>query len=138
LSPYVLEGEHHEASFVSLTRHELRWMRTIRILRPRSFCLLFLSFSLPLSLFGIALTAGEPYLATAAWILFGSTVAARLVLHFVHRFHADRRLLADWWLVGIRDVLTCVNWCRSFLSSRVTWRETEFSVDADGVMHRIS
>lgn len=138
LSPYVLEGEHHEPSFASLGRHELRWMRTIRVLRPRSFCLLFLSFSLPLAVLGIALTAAEPSLATVAWILFGATIIARLVLHFVHRLRTARTLLADLWLLVIRDVLTCFVWCRSFLSSRVTWRETEFNVDADGVMHRIS
>lgn len=138
LSPYVLEGEHHETSFASLGRHELRWMRTIRILRPRSFCLLFLSFSLPLACLGIALTTAEPSLAKTAWILFGTTAIARLTLHFVHRLQGGRPLFADLWLLVARDLLTCVVWCRSFLSSRVTWRETEFNVDADGVMRRIT
>ena len=37
LSSYLLSGEHHEPDLSSMTRHELRWMRTIRVLRPRSF-----------------------------------------------------------------------------------------------------
>ena len=37
LSPYVVKGEHHEPKAGSLIRHELRWMRTLRVLRPRSF-----------------------------------------------------------------------------------------------------
>ncbi len=49
LSPYVVDGEHHEPTYDSLTRHELRWMRTIRVLRPNSFRFLFVGFSLPLA-----------------------------------------------------------------------------------------
>ena len=53
LSPYVVGGEHHEQNMRSLTRHELRWMRTIHVLRPVSFRMIFLSFSLPLAVFGM-------------------------------------------------------------------------------------
>ena len=52
LSHYLPTVEHDEASFDSLNRHELRWMSTIRILRPRSFRLIFFSFSLPLAALG--------------------------------------------------------------------------------------
>ena len=138
LSPYVPDGEHHEPDLDSLTRHELRWMRTIRVLRPRSFCLIFLSFSLPLTVFGIVLAAGEPLLSTAAWALFYTTVVARLMLHFVHRLHSDRPLLEDLWLVPVRDFLICWVWGRSFFTSRVMWRGNEFDVGADGVMRRSS
>jgi ceramide glucosyltransferase len=138
LSPYVVKGEHHEPSMDSLTRHELRWMRTIRVLRPRSFPLIFLTFSLPLAILGIALTYAESSLSAAAWVIFGTTVAARLALHFMHRLQGDRPLFSDFWLLPARDLLMCWVWWRSFFTSRVTWRGNKFDVGADGVMRRLS
>jgi ceramide glucosyltransferase len=138
LSPYVVDGEHHEPNFNSLTRHELRWMRTIRVLRPRSFRLIFLTFSLPLAVFGIVAAAAESSLSMTAWVLFGITVLARLVLHFVHRLGDDRAPVSDLWLLPARDLLICWVWCRSFFTSHVTWRGNEFDVGADGVMRPLS
>jgi len=138
LSPYVLKAEHHEPNLDSLTRHEVRWMRTIRVLRPRSFRMIFLSFSLPLAILGIMLAGVEPSLSTTAWALFATTVIARLLVHFVHRLRGDRPLLSDLWLLPARDLLIWWVWCRSFFSSRVTWRGSEFEVDANGIMRRLS
>jgi ceramide glucosyltransferase len=137
LSPNEVMAEHHEPDLASLTRHEVRWMRTIRALRPRSFRMMFLTFSLPLAILGIALTAGES-LSRLSWTLFGVTVFARLGLHFAHRLRGDRPLLTDFWLLPVRDLLICWVWWRSFFTSRITWRGIEFDVDADGVMHRPS
>ena len=138
LSPYVVDGEHHEPTFGSLTRHELRWMRTIHVLRPRSFRLIFISFSLPLAVLGLVAAAAESSLSTAAWVLFGITLLARLVLHFVHRLRDDRAAASDLWLLPARDVLICWVWGRSFFTSHVTWRGIEFDVGSDGVMRPLS
>lgn len=136
LSHYVPTAEHNEDSFHSLKRHELRWMSTIRVLRPRSFRLIFFSFSLPLAVLGIVLNAADPVLSTAAWALFLSTVVARLLLYGVHRLRSDRGLLADLWLVPARDLLICWVWWRSFFTSRITWRGSDFDIDASGIMRR--
>jgi ceramide glucosyltransferase len=138
LSPYVVDGEHHEPTFSSLTRHELRWMRTIHVLRPRSFRLIFITFSLPLAVLGVIAALSESSLSTAAWVLFGITLLARLVLHFVHRLRDDPAPVSDLWLLPVRDVLICWVWCRSFFTSHVTWRGNEFDVGADGVMRPLS
>ena len=138
LSPYKVKGVHHEPDLGSLTRHELRWMRTIRVLRPASFRLIFLTFSVPLAVLGIAAVAAASSLSMAAWALFGTTVLARLVLHFVHRLGDHRWAMSDLWLLPFRDLLICWVWCRSFFTSHVTWRGNEFDVDADGVMHPLS
>ena len=138
LSPYVLNGEHHEPDLGSMTRHELRWMKTIRVLRPRSFFGIFVTFSLPLALLGISFASGAPAISLAAWALFGVVVIARMVLHLAHRLPGKRALLSDFWLLPVRDVLLCWIWCRSFFISRVNWRGNEFDVDADGVMRRLS
>jgi ceramide glucosyltransferase len=138
LSPYVVKGEHHEPSLESLTRHELRWMRTLRVLQPRNFLFIFITFSLPLAMLGLAFAAAGASLSRAAWALFATTVTARLVLHLVHRSRDDRAPLADLWLLPARDLLICWVWWRSFFSSRVTWRGNEFAVGADGVMRPLS
>src|ERR1700679_3521171 len=57
LSPYVLKAEHHEPTLDLLLAHEVRWMRTLRVLRPRSFNLIFFGFSLPLAVMGLLLCA---------------------------------------------------------------------------------
>ena len=138
LSPYQVDGEHHEQSYQSLSRHEIRWMRTIHVLRPRSFRMIFLSFSFPLGLLGLILaTLGGPF-ATAAWLLFAITVLVRLAFHVAPRLRGARPLLADAWLIPIRDILICWIWFRSFFTSRVTWRGNEFDVDADGLLRRLT
>ena len=136
LSHYQPTAEHDEASLGSLNRHELRWMSTLRILRPRSFRLIFFTFSLPLAAVGIVLNAADPVLSTAAWALFEFTIVARLTLYGVYRLRDDRNLLSDLWLVPVRDLLICWVWWRSFFTSRVTWRGREFDVDARGIMHQ--
>jgi ceramide glucosyltransferase len=138
LSPYVVDGEHHEPTFGALTRHELRWMRTIHVLRPRSFRLIFITFSFPLAVLGLIAALSESSFSAAAWALFGISLLARLVLHFVHRLRDDRALVSDLWLLPVRDVLICWVWCRSFFTSHVTWRGNEFDVGSDGVMRPLS
>jgi ceramide glucosyltransferase len=137
LSPYVVQGEHHEPNFDSLVGHELRWLRTLRVLRPRSFRFIFVTFVVPLALFGMAAAAPASLRSGAAWALFGATLTARLVLHFVHRLR-DLHPLSDLWLVPVRDGLMCWVWLCSFFTSHVTWRGSKFTVGADGVMRPLS
>jgi ceramide glucosyltransferase len=140
LSSYVVKGQHHETDLHSLVRHELRWMNTIRVLRPNSFRFMFIGFSLPLATVGIAAAALFPTAAApipVAWALFAATLIGRLVLHFLNRSN-DRNPLVDLWLLPVRDVLILWVWCRTFFTSQVTWRGYEFDVDSDGVMHPLS
>jgi ceramide glucosyltransferase len=138
LSPYLLSGEHHEPDLSSMARHELRWMRTIRVLRPRSFAGIFVTFSLPLALIGITFASSTARVSLLAWSLFALILISRITLHFVHRIRGQRSMLSDFWLLPVRDLLICWIWCRSFFSSRVNWRGNEFDVDADGVMRRLT
>lgn len=138
LSSYLLKAEHHEPSFESLVTHELRWMRTLYVLRPLSFRFIFLTFSLPLAVCGLLLSATEATTAPLGKLLFLVVVAARLVLHFAHRVHDGRRLFADLWLLPVRDLLICWVWYRSFYTSKFTWRGSDFGVGADGIMRKLS
>jgi ceramide glucosyltransferase len=133
LSPYRVEGVHHEQTLSSLARHEIRWMRTIHVLRPWSFRMIFLSFSLPLGALGLALAAVGGVHAGALWACFGITAVIRLALHCVYR---DRRPFSDLWLLPLRDGLLCWVWFSSFFTSRITWRGAEFHVDGDGFLRK--
>ena len=140
LSPYVLRAEHHEPTLDLLLRHEVRWMRTLRVLRPRSFRLIFFGFSLPMALMGLLLCAAGAgsVPSVLAWTLFEVTVVARVALHLAHRLRGERPLLADFWLLPARDLLLCWVWWRTFSTSRITWRGGEFDVDAHGIMRSSS
>ena len=137
MSSYVLRGEHHEPSFNSLLQHELRWLRTIRVLRPRSYRWLFLSFSLPLGIAGFIglLRLGGP--AMLAWMLLGVVIVTRILLHTLWRAHDERSWLKDLWLLPVRDALMVAVWCGSFLSTKVVWRGNVFDVHSDGVMRSV-
>jgi ceramide glucosyltransferase len=138
LSSYEVETQHHEPSLESLANHQLRWMRTLQILRPRSFRFIFLTFSLPLAFFGLILASRAASIpaGNAAWILFGLTASAQLLLHWARRSPKNRPFFIYWVLIPARDLLLCWTWLRTFFVSRVIWRGGEFNVDAQGVMHR--
>ena len=136
LAPYVVTGMHDEPSLNTITRHEIRWMRTLAVLRPRSFCGLFLTFSLPLAVLGFALAENSAS-SKAMLILLTVTLVLRLIVHFAHRVGGSRPLFVDLWLVPVRDVLLCWVWLRSFFTSKVLWRGAEFVVARDGIMRRL-
>jgi ceramide glucosyltransferase len=136
LSPYLVKGVHHEQNFASLTRHELRWMRTILVLRRVSFRMIFLSFSFPLAILGLTLAVAAGVHSVAVWMLFTIAAMIRLALFYRYRLTDDPHPLSDLWLLPVRDGLLCWVWFRSFFTSRITWRGAEFDVDADGFMRK--
>jgi ceramide glucosyltransferase len=136
LSPYPVSTADHEPSLDLVTRHELRWMRTLRVLRPKSFCWIFPTFGVPLAAISFAAACAATPRPAYAGALFATAVVARLAMYFLHRIRGTQPLLLDLWLVPFRDVLLCWVWFRSFFGSRVTWRGQTFDVDPDGVMHR--
>jgi ceramide glucosyltransferase len=137
LSTYVPLNKHSEGSLGHLVDHEIRWMRTIRVLRPRSFRFLFLSFGLPLGLLGLFMSEGSPAAAPIGTAAFLTALCARLALFISSKFSGGFSL-RDLWLLPARDLLLCWVWMRALRTSRVTWRGNEFAVDAQGIMRSVS
>jgi ceramide glucosyltransferase len=125
LSDVVVETCVDERSFGELVRHELRWLRTIRAVRPVGYSLSFITFGVPVAFFGSLLAFG-------AWptvALLTITALARIFLHFrVHRSARARDLL----VLPLRDGLSLGLWAWGFVTRRVHWRDDRFRVTRDG------
>ncbi len=118
VSDLVIGTQIGETQLSSLWAHELRWLRTIRAIAPSGFVMLWVCFTLPILLVGVALAPGP---VTLGLLLFG--LAARILLHF-----AQRRGLPEppprWDVVSIlpRDTLSLFEWVAALSGWRVTWR----------------
>ena len=107
-----------EASLDSLIRHELRWNRAVRAVRPIDHALSIVMSSLaPLCLL---LPSWPPVWALTALTLH---LALRQVLHRLLR--ARFALPAPTpWLVPVREILNVVVWAKALLGRSVQWGNT--------------
>jgi ceramide glucosyltransferase len=115
-----------ERSIGSLVEHELRWLRTIRAIRPLAYSFCFITFAIPVALIGALLSRGD----SIALILLAIAAAARVLLHLKRRqSHASAAQIA---LIPARDCLSLVLWAWSFTNRRVKWRNEHYRVSRDG------
>ncbi len=126
LSDVVVDTNVVEGSFGDLVRHELRWLRTIRAVRPVGYCFSFITFGVPVAILGALLAGG----AAPAIALLAITAAARILLHFKTR-NQDASL-RQLFILPIRDLLSVALWSWSFVTRRVHWRNDHFLVNRDG------
>jgi ceramide glucosyltransferase len=127
LSAVVVETCVDERSFGDLVRHELRWLRTIRAVRPLGYFLSFITFGVPAALLGCAISRG----AWPAIVLLAVTVVGRIVLHLRVRGTAAG-IARDFAVLPLREALTLVLWAWGFVTRRVHWRDDRFRVTRDG------
>jgi ceramide glucosyltransferase len=126
LSEVVVETNVAEGSFGELVRHELRWLRTIRTVRPVGYCFAFVTFGVPVAILGTLLAAG----AGSAIAMLAVTAATRILLHFKTR-NQDASL-RQLFILPIRDMLSVALWSWSFVTRRVHWRNDHLRVNRDG------
>jgi ceramide glucosyltransferase len=132
LSEVEVETSVDETSLGELVRHELRWLRTIRTVRPLGYALAGVTFGLPVTILASVLAGGSP--ATLA--MTAITAFARLMLSSAPR--RTRSIMAQLWLVALNDLLVFALWCWSFTSRRVHWRQAHYRVARDGTAHPVS
>ncbi len=138
LSDVIVETGIDEPAARDLIRHELRWLRTIRAVRPGGYASLGVTFSLPVAALGCLLAASA---GTAPWVegalaMLAVTALARLLLHFDIRRKGTAAL--ELWVLPVSDTLAFALWCWGFVSRRVHWRQNRYRVARDGRVEPIA
>jgi ceramide glucosyltransferase len=126
LSDVVVDTWVAERSLGELVRHELRWLRTIRALRPTAYGFLFVTFGLPVAALGALLAGGAAPVLT----MFGITVLGRVGVHWSTRREGSSPL--QFLALPVRDALSLGLWLWSFITRQVQWREDRYRVTRDG------
>lgn len=132
LSHVVVDTAVDERSFRHLAQHGLRWLRTIRVVRPGGYALSAITFSLPVAAIGCALANRTPLTLH----LLAMTAALRLMLHL-----AAQPTVRPWsrlWAIPLADALGFALWCSAFLTREVQWRQDRYRVARDGSVQPIS
>ena len=110
----------------SVWNHQLRWARTIRLLRPWSYVGLLLTQGLPWAVLA-ALVAPARWMTVSylvAYAVLRLTMAWTVGVWGVR----DDVLRKKIWLVPLRDAFYFVVWLASFGSNRITWGSDEYVV----------
>ena len=132
LSDLIVETSVTEQSLKELIGHELRWLRTIRALRPYGYFLCCITFGVPVAAFGALLASGAP----AAIGMLCMTAAARCVLHI--RMSLEGARAARLLMLPFRDALSLCLWLWSFATRRVRWRDDHYHVRRDGSVRLVA
>jgi ceramide glucosyltransferase len=126
LSEVVVDTLVGERNLSELVDRELRWLRTIRAVRPIGHALSFLTFGMPLAALGSVLAGG----AAPSLTMLGITAAARILLHSTMRRPGSAA--SHVLILPLRDTLTFVLWSWSFVTRTVRWRNKHFRVTQHG------
>lgn len=124
LADVVVETHLPDYKFVPFFRHQLRWARTIRDKRRWGYAGLLFTFGLTWALLAVIFSFG----AWQAWLLLLIVAARRFsaAAFLCTRVLRDRRILRDFWLIPLRDVIAVLVWLASFAGRTVSWRGHSF------------
>ncbi len=125
LSSYYVDTVVCEPRLRDLAAHQLRWLRTIRLINPWGYYFSGVTFGLPLAVIAAAVS-GRGWV----WGLAFLALIARLVLHSraCRRLQAPRR----FGLVPLADALLCGLWALGLAGRTVRWQGATLAVGHDG------
>ncbi|MCG8324213.1 MAG: bacteriohopanetetrol glucosamine biosynthesis glycosyltransferase HpnI, partial [Thiotrichales bacterium] len=135
LSYFVVSNIVQETSVRSLVLHELRWARTLKTVEPLRYAMTFLTDTLVISIITAVLArfAGGYLLLPAGIVVLA--LLLRMTLHTRVRSILELEHAGSIFLVPIRDCLSFILRIGSFTGSYVHWRNQDFSVDKQGLIH---
>jgi ceramide glucosyltransferase len=113
-------------TFRGFWEHQVRWARTVRVVRPFSFLGLLATHGLPWALLA-ALVAPHAWIGVAymlGYLLLRTSVAWVVGVWGVQ----DDVLRHKLWLVPFRDAIHFLVWLAGFTSNRVTWGGIEYEI----------
>lgn len=133
LSDVVVETTVSEATLFELASHQLRWLRTIRGVRPLGYLSAAATFSVPLALTGLWLTNFDPAVLIATSLVLLLRILTSRLLKSQHTNWGLKQSL----LGPLSDLIVFCLWCVGFVGHRVTWRAADFDIDRQGAAHRV-
>ena len=128
LAAYAVENVVAEHGVRALLRHEVRWARTIRSVRPASYPGIVLTYPVPLAVLHLALARRKK----RAFALALAAMLARLALRATAQRALGTRKRSAMRLVPLRDALGIAVWALGLFGSAVRWRDAELHVTARG------
>ena len=134
LSPEAVWTMYPAQTFKSFWEHQVRWARTVRLVRPASFFGLLVTHGLPWCILAAAV-------APSAWVgagFLGAYLVLRLLLAWVVGVWGlnDGVLRGRLWLVPVRDAIHFAVWLAGFTSNRVKWGGVEYAIES-GKMRQV-
>jgi ceramide glucosyltransferase len=135
ISDYTVETAMAPVGLRAMLRHQLRWARSTRISRPLGYLGLIFTYGTALALINLLASGGS--LLSRSLLAF--TLALRMCMAWMIGVHhlKDEVLKHNFWLLPVRDVLSFLIWCLSWVGKRVEWRGRLFEVQRDGRMLQV-
>ena len=124
LASEVVETSVPAYSVEAFLSHQLRWARTVRDSRPWGYVGLLFTHTLPLAMINVVVSGGS---LISVWLL---CLAFFLRLGTAMQVGAgvlgDRQVLANLWLLPVRDLTGFAIWLWSFAGNTIVWRGERF------------
>jgi len=120
LSDYVVDHVLTTESITNLIQHQIRWARATRVSRPWGYLGLIFTHGLVTSLLFLLATRGS----MLGWVILGITWSTRLIMGWIVGVRSLKDPVARkfFWLIPLRDFLSFVLWCYSFVGDTIKWR----------------
>ena len=135
LSSAAVETHLPAYDFGGFLSHQMRWARGVRDARLGGYIGLVSTFGLMWSLLAVIAANGAPW----SWGVLAVVMLLRfaVALGVGNSVLQDRNLLAQSWLLPIRDLIAVAVWIASFFGHTVVWRGEKFTLK-NGRLARIS
>ena len=130
--PFAVSHRCTEQSIGELLHHELRWSRTIRVLRPIEHVGTLVTYPLPLALAAMALLGSGFFCIAAVLATAGARIVLKTSIERAFKTHAG-----PLWLMPVRDIISFAVFLLSFFGQKVAWRGARYEVRPSGAMSQL-
>jgi len=126
LSAEVVETSVPAYGWRSFFDHQLRWLRTVRDARPAGYVGLIFTHGLGWALLNVLASGVSP---VSLWLL-GLSFFLRLAQAMTvgAEVLGDHEVLANLWLLPLRDIVAMGLWVAGFAGNTIVWRGERFAL----------
>jgi ceramide glucosyltransferase len=126
LSAEIVETSVPAYTWRDFCDHQLRWLRTVRDARPAGYAGLLFTHAFTLALVNVIASGLSPL---SLWILALSFfLRLSLAMTVGAAVLGDHQVLANLWLLPVRDIVASGLWVAGFAGNTIVWRGERFTV----------